>query len=57
MSEQNNNEVKKEDGVEVDNVTFDANGELVGLDPEILDGVAGGLVESNGSGCVNGVAC
>lgn len=53
MSEQNKNEVKKETGVEIEGVTFDEKGEVVGLDEDILDDVAGGLVSENNTGCGN----
>ncbi len=53
MSEQKPSE--KKDGIEVDNLTFDANGEVVGLSDAVLDDVAGGLraVEGNNTGCGN----
>lgn len=54
MSEQNKNEVAKETGIELDNITFDANGEVKGLDDVALDDVAGGLLEADGNtGCGN----
>lgn len=52
MSEQKKTEVTKETGVELNVVTFDEKGEIVGLDEEILDDVSAGLMENN-SGCNN----
>jgi hypothetical protein len=37
------------DGIEVTKVTFDENGEAVGLDLETLDDVSGGMMSNNGS--------
>jgi hypothetical protein len=56
MSEQTKQEEKKETGIEVESVTFDSNGEVVGVDEAVLDSVAGGLVADN-QGCVNGFNC
>lgn len=59
MSEQDNEISKDTDaadpgGTEITNVTFDENGQVVGLEEEILDDVSGGLLESaNNSGCNN----
>lgn len=55
MSEQNKNETIKKDGVELEQVTFDEKGEVVGLDEEILDDVSGGLSKGaeNNTGCGN----
>lgn len=53
MSEQNNNEVKKETGVAIEGATFDEKGEIVGVDEELLDDVAGGLLAENNTGCGN----
>lgn len=56
MSEQTKNEVKQETGVEIERVTFDENGGLVGLDESALDDVAGGLLDAeNNKGCGNSV--
>jgi hypothetical protein len=55
MSDQNKNEVKKETGIEVETVTFDEKGEVVGLDQEVLDSVAGGLLADDNTGCGNSV--
>jgi hypothetical protein len=41
----------KPDGIEVDTITFDVNGEPEGLDDESLDGVAGGVAMPNYSEC------
>jgi hypothetical protein len=54
-----NEQIKKDEkkiGIEVDSVTFDSNGEVVGLDDSVLDNVAGGLMDSD-SGCINGANC
>lgn len=57
MSEQNKNDVKK-DGIEVDEVTFDANGNAQGLEDSELNDIAGGLMEAAGDkGCINGANC
>jgi hypothetical protein len=53
MSEQTNNEVTKETGVEIEGATFDENGAIVGVDEELLDDVSGGLVSANNTGCGN----
>ncbi len=47
----------KQEGINVDQVTFDQNGEIVGLSDDVLDNVAGGLraVEENNKGCGNSV--
>lgn len=47
---------KKKQGIDVDNINFDEDGEANGLDDDILDSIAGGLQEDNGncpcnSGC------
>jgi hypothetical protein len=56
MSEQNKSEVKQETGVDIERVTFDENGELIGLDEAALDDVAGGLaVADSNKGCGNSV--
>ncbi len=37
------------DGIDIAKVTFDENGEAVGLDMETLDDVSGGVMSNNGS--------
>lgn len=37
------NDVNKEQGIDLDKITIDANGEIDGLDDSVLDNVAGGL--------------
>jgi hypothetical protein len=49
MTEQKKDEIKK-DGIDLDAVTFDANGAVEGLDDTELDDVAG----AGNNGCING---
>lgn len=44
----------KQDGIEVDKVDFDKNGMPEGLEDELLDGAAGGLLSANQSGDCGG---
>lgn len=44
MSEQNKDLAEKKTGIEVDTVVFDGNGQVVGMDDDILSGVAAGLM-------------
>jgi hypothetical protein len=46
----------KQDGIDVDKVDFDKNGMPEGLDDELLDGVAGGILVANQSGDCGGGA-
>lgn len=57
MSEPLRERIKKE-GIDIDEVTFDADGRVQGVEDSELDDVAGGVmaVEDN-SGCVNGLKC
>jgi hypothetical protein len=60
MSEQIKPEqVNTDTGIELDKVTFDADGKVEGLDEETLDSVAGGLMmePGNNNGCGNNVSC
>lgn len=53
MSEQQSN---PKDGIEVTTLTFDANGEVVGLSDDVLGEIAGGLMaeeETKNTGCGN----
>lgn len=45
--------VESQEGIDIKNVTFDENGEVVGLDDEALKDVSGGLQVSEGTnfGC------
>lgn len=43
------NDTTKAQGIDLDKVTIDANGEVDGLDDDLLDSVAGGLAA--GPGC------
>lgn len=45
MSEHDKDVITKETGIEVDKVVFDSNGQVLHVDDEVLDGVAGGLME------------
>lgn len=47
MSEQKKEQATKPGGVELDVVTFDEQGGLVGLDEDMLDDVAGGLTDAS----------
>jgi hypothetical protein len=61
MSEPNNNETKKETGIEVENITFDDKGQVAGLDESVLDEAAGGLASVdagvNAEACINLYKC
>jgi len=57
MTEQTKNDVAKKEGIEVDGVTFDANGQAQGLADSELNDVAGGLMAEADSGCINGANC
>ena len=52
MSEQQGN---PKDGIEVDALTFDNNGEVAGLGDDVLNEIAGGLAQedANNTGCGN----
>lgn len=58
MSEQK----KPEPGIDLEKVTFDADGQVAGLDEETLESIAGGLMDvscDNGAcgNTANGVKC
>lgn len=38
------NEVKKQQGIDLEQVRIDANGEIDGLDDDVLDAIAGGVM-------------
>lgn len=51
--------VESKEGIDIEKVTFDENGEVVGLDDTVLADISGGLaseeeVITNGSGCNQG---
>lgn len=49
-----NDPVTGTDGIKVDDVSFDEHGALVGLGDDVLDGIAGGLMDDvNNKGCGN----
>ena len=54
MSEQQGN---PKDGIEVDALTFDSNGEVAGLGDDVLNEIAGGIAQeetdTNNTGCGN----
>ena len=45
------NSAEQPEGIDVSNVTFDPDGKVNGLTDEALDGVAGGLMDSNNGSC------
>lgn len=58
MSEQTKEQNVTKEGIEVDEVTFDANGKVQGVEESDLDDVAGGLmVAKDNSGCINAWNC
>lgn len=58
MSEQKKNDSPEKPGIDVETVTFDANGNVQGVEDSELDDVAGGLmVADKDSGCINGFNC
>ena len=42
---------KKQEGIDVEKITFDTEGEAEGLDDDLLDSVAGGLSENTNCPC------
>lgn len=48
--------VEQAEGINLENVTFDENGEVAGLADDVLDAVAGGVMKDaeGNNGCING---
>lgn len=57
MKNNEKNQVASEEGIKVDDVSFDENGAVVGLADDVLDAMAGGLMSEDAvdtnKGCGN----